>query len=44
MSYTLFRFFKTVNGIEARDTGEPLLQSNITLSFAKGCMVGVTTE
>ncbi|KAK0749583.1 glycosyl hydrolase family 76-domain-containing protein [Schizothecium vesticola] len=44
MSYTLFRFFKMVNGIEARDTGEPLLQSNLTLSFAKGCMVAVKPE
>ncbi|KAK1826696.1 glycosyl hydrolase family 76-domain-containing protein [Podospora conica] len=44
MSYTLFRFFKMVNGIESRDTGEPLLRSNITLSFAKGCMVAVKLE
>lgn len=39
MSYTVYKFFKKFQTIEARELGEPQLRTSLTISFAHGCLV-----
>ncbi|KAK4102058.1 cytochrome P450 [Parathielavia hyrcaniae] len=42
IAYTLFKFFRVFQAVEARDSGPFLVQSSLTNSFPNGCLVSVT--
>lgn len=42
IAYTLYRVFQRFKEIEARDSRPMKLHTSITVSFANGCLVGMT--
>ncbi|KAK3311380.1 cytochrome P450 [Chaetomium strumarium] len=41
IAYALFKFFRMFRSVEARDAGPLLAQTNLTISFPRGCLVSV---
>ncbi|KAK1782742.1 cytochrome P450 [Copromyces sp. CBS 386.78] len=45
MEYALFKFFRAFKSIEPRDADSPLLlRTNLTVTFANGCLVSATPD
>ncbi|KAJ4416575.1 hypothetical protein N0V85_002237 [Neurospora sp. IMI 360204] len=45
IEYALFKFFRAFKSIEPRDTDGPLLlRTNLTVTFANGCLVSATPD
>lgn len=45
IEYALFKFFRAFKSIEPRDDNGPqLLRTNLTVTFAKGCLVSATPD
>lgn len=40
MSYTIYKFFKVFESLEAREDGPLLIKLNLTACFANGCLIG----
>lgn len=45
IEYALFKFFRAFKSIEPRDDDGPLLlRTNLTVTFAKGCLISATPD
>lgn len=45
IEYALFKFFRAFKSIEPRDDDGPLLlRTNLTVTFAKGCLISATSD